>query len=57
VGVVWHAQVGEAVRPGQELATVVHRGKAVETAISKVASAFVVSDEPVPPPRLVHARL
>ena len=57
VGVVLRVSPGDPVSVGDGLASVIHRGVAVEAALGKVAAAFAIGEEATLQPPLVHGRI
>ena len=56
VGFVLHRRIGDAVRPGEALATVYAKNEADgQRAAAEILSILELSDQPVPPSKLVHA--
>ena len=56
VGFVLHKRIGEAVAPGETLATVYAKDQpSAETAIAAIQQQVTISNEQVPPCKLIHA--
>ena len=57
VGIVMLARLGDAVEQGQPLLRIHHRNlRGVDGALARLGGAFEFSEQPTPPPALIHER-
>jgi pyrimidine-nucleoside phosphorylase len=55
VGLVVHRKIGDAVKPGEALATVHANQTVSDDFLAEVRNSFIIGDKPITPPPLIHA--